>query len=539
MAGGGAGRDPPAPLHRRRNPGDPSEVLVNQVVANACRKELPPIEQALAYRRIMELKGCSAAAVAEMAGVNRATVSRSLALLDLPEELVARVEAGDLAPSIAYEISKVEDPDDRERIAKETLLYELKRADVAGRVACANKPKPEFPVYYKRPFLPAVRLGTVKARGMPDAMNLAPRTFQGDVPIGEGRSYPVHPRRLVVLFPGTTDESRSGPSTATWRSRRSTTSSAATGIQARGTRSRGVTSRWRSWASTLRPSTPCTPSTSGPRASTSRTPTSSGSTTSATSSCDATEAAIKALRKRVGDVRKCRSCGCTEDDCKACIEKTGQPCRWIEPDLCSACRPEAAESPAGGAYQVAPGISIVRPARPDRDESWRAIPIEDLGLADRVVGMLREQGCEVAEDAWNLLDDCTAAELEAHHGFEWIEAKDLEAALLALRERHHDPDPYYLPVGDPPTTAQEPRQGDRGVPGAKHPAGPPQPALGRPRPLEWAGPGVSKTLGRRECELVEFEGVRVSVQSIDPRKPIEVLEALRVAVARVEEALGL
>jgi hypothetical protein len=32
-------------------------------------------------------------------------------------------------------------------------------------------------------------------------------------------------------------------------------------------------------------------------------------------------------------------CGCTDDDCRQCIEKTGAPCYWIESDLCSACRP--------------------------------------------------------------------------------------------------------------------------------------------------------------------------------------------------------
>jgi len=36
-------------------------------------------------------------------------------------------------------------------------------------------------------------------------------------------------------------------------------------------------------------------------------------------------------------IRCCRICGCTDDDCRQCIEKTGEPCYWVEPDLCSAC----------------------------------------------------------------------------------------------------------------------------------------------------------------------------------------------------------
>lgn len=33
----------------------------------------------------------------------------------------------------------------------------------------------------------------------------------------------------------------------------------------------------------------------------------------------------------------CRLCGCTEDDCYGCIERTGEACSWVEADLCSAC----------------------------------------------------------------------------------------------------------------------------------------------------------------------------------------------------------
>lgn len=36
-------------------------------------------------------------------------------------------------------------------------------------------------------------------------------------------------------------------------------------------------------------------------------------------------------------VRTCRACGCTDNDCSQCIRSTGQPCFWVERDLCSAC----------------------------------------------------------------------------------------------------------------------------------------------------------------------------------------------------------
>jgi hypothetical protein len=35
--------------------------------------------------------------------------------------------------------------------------------------------------------------------------------------------------------------------------------------------------------------------------------------------------------------RHCRECGCTDNNCTGCIVRTGEPCHWVETDLCSAC----------------------------------------------------------------------------------------------------------------------------------------------------------------------------------------------------------
>lgn len=44
----------------------------------------------------------------------------------------------------------------------------------------------------------------------------------------------------------------------------------------------------------------------------------------------------------------CRVCGCTDIDCRGCIARTGEPCHWVEDDLCSACAPAAAAAAAEG-----------------------------------------------------------------------------------------------------------------------------------------------------------------------------------------------
>lgn len=52
---------------------------------------------------------------------------------------------------------------------------------------------------------------------------------------------------------------------------------------------------------------------------------------------DEMEMDFPSLSELMGEQR-CRVCGCTNDDCSQCIEKTGEPCTWVEDDLCSACQ---------------------------------------------------------------------------------------------------------------------------------------------------------------------------------------------------------
>jgi hypothetical protein len=53
------------------------------------------------------------------------------------------------------------------------------------------------------------------------------------------------------------------------------------------------------------------------------------------------------------EVRTCRVCGCTDADCRQCIEKTGEPCYWVEDDLCSACAPAPQKLPPGWRWEIA------------------------------------------------------------------------------------------------------------------------------------------------------------------------------------------
>jgi ParB family chromosome partitioning protein len=69
-------------------------------------------------------------------------VSQALALLDLPGAVQERVEAGSLAPSVAYEISKVEDPQAQTELAARVVTEGLSRAETVQAVRRSAGAKP-------------------------------------------------------------------------------------------------------------------------------------------------------------------------------------------------------------------------------------------------------------------------------------------------------------------------------------------------------------------------------------------------------------
>jgi ParB family chromosome partitioning protein len=115
-------------------PLDAAERLAVQLVENALREDLRPIEQARAYRALMELKGWSGNQLARELSIHQASVARALALLDLPATIQEQVEQGTLSPATAYEVSKVDDAVQQQALAARIVAESLSRDDVAHEV---------------------------------------------------------------------------------------------------------------------------------------------------------------------------------------------------------------------------------------------------------------------------------------------------------------------------------------------------------------------------------------------------------------------
>jgi ParB family transcriptional regulator, chromosome partitioning protein len=112
----------------------PSEVLTDQVVENLLREDLAPLEQAAAFKGLMDANGWSARRLAEELHISHQTVIRAVGLLELPAEVRDRVESGELSPRAAAEIATLEHPEDQRVVADLAVSGALNRDQVADVV---------------------------------------------------------------------------------------------------------------------------------------------------------------------------------------------------------------------------------------------------------------------------------------------------------------------------------------------------------------------------------------------------------------------
>lgn len=89
------------------------------LIENIQRSDLSPIEEALAYKKIMEMERINQEELAQKVGKNRATVANSLRLLKLSKEMQTAVNSGTLSLGHAKVLLSVINPSDQK------LLYNI------------------------------------------------------------------------------------------------------------------------------------------------------------------------------------------------------------------------------------------------------------------------------------------------------------------------------------------------------------------------------------------------------------------------------
>lgn len=97
------------------------QVFELALIENLQREDLNPIEEALGYRRLMTEYGLTQEQVSEKMSKSRSGIANSLRLLNLPEEVIAMVECGDLSVGHAKVLLAITDSAKLTMLAKKAI----------------------------------------------------------------------------------------------------------------------------------------------------------------------------------------------------------------------------------------------------------------------------------------------------------------------------------------------------------------------------------------------------------------------------------
>lgn len=120
------------------------ERLEIALIENLQREDLDPVEEARAYRHLMEVGHASQEEVANLVGKDRSTVANSLRLLKLPTEALEALSRRELSPGHARAALSVVNPADQkallERVLREGLSVR-QTEELAGRMNAGGRAK--------------------------------------------------------------------------------------------------------------------------------------------------------------------------------------------------------------------------------------------------------------------------------------------------------------------------------------------------------------------------------------------------------------
>jgi ParB family chromosome partitioning protein len=123
-----------------RNYSDEKRLEVS-IIENVQRTDLNPIEEAAAYKKLMEITGLSQDEVAAKVGKNRSTVANALRLLKLPAPIQQSLEAGKISAGHARAILSVPTPEGQALLFEEILARNYSVREAESSSASRTEPK--------------------------------------------------------------------------------------------------------------------------------------------------------------------------------------------------------------------------------------------------------------------------------------------------------------------------------------------------------------------------------------------------------------
>lgn len=117
------------------------EIVEISIIENIQREDLNPIEEAMAYKRLLDEFNLKQDEVAEKVSKNRTTITNSLRLLKLCEEVRQMVIDGKLTTGHARAIISIEDPAEQTELAEKIFDEKMSVREVEKYIKSLNKPK--------------------------------------------------------------------------------------------------------------------------------------------------------------------------------------------------------------------------------------------------------------------------------------------------------------------------------------------------------------------------------------------------------------
>ncbi|MDR2133944.1 MAG: ParB/RepB/Spo0J family partition protein, partial [Treponema sp.] len=108
------------------------------LIENIHRANLNPIEEASAYKNLMDFSRLSQDEVASRVGKNRSTVANALRLLKLPAVMQKSLETGELSSGHARALLSVDDKTAREKLYADILSSGISVREAERRAAVLN-----------------------------------------------------------------------------------------------------------------------------------------------------------------------------------------------------------------------------------------------------------------------------------------------------------------------------------------------------------------------------------------------------------------
>jgi len=115
------------------------------LIENIQRSDLNPIEEAAAFKNLMDFSSLSQDELAARVGKNRSTVANALRLLKLPIEIQKSIEEGKVSSGHARALLSVADVKSRDNLYREILTNEVSVREVEKRAAAINTDKQDKP----------------------------------------------------------------------------------------------------------------------------------------------------------------------------------------------------------------------------------------------------------------------------------------------------------------------------------------------------------------------------------------------------------